>query len=233
MRRVFLDTETTGLEAKGGDRIVEVGCVELIGRQISGRQLHRYVNPERPVPIEAQRVHGLDDAFLADKPKFAEIAAELADFLRGAVLVIHNAGFDIGFLNAEFGRLNLPLVNELCSEVVDTLKMAHQMRPGKRNSLDALCAEYGVDNSGREFHGALLDAKLLAEVWLAMTRGQDSLLIDLHQPVAAVQLLSGERPLLKVLAACDEELAEHARVLDEIQRASRGQCLWLAGETTS
>jgi len=231
MRRVFLDTETTGLDARGGDRIVEVGCVEMIGRRLSGRRLHRYVNPERPVPIEAQRIHGLGDAFLADKPKFADIASELAEFLAGAELLIHNADFDLGFLDAEFARLDMPPARACCASVVDTMKMARDLRPGKRNSLDALCAEYGIDNSERDFHGALLDAELLADVWLAMTRGQESLLIDTAPvlPAATLPLPAGDRPPLRVLVAAEDELVEHRRLLEDIQRASRGKCLWLGG----
>jgi DNA polymerase III subunit epsilon len=233
VRQIVLDTETTGLYARNGDRIVEIGCVELVDRKPTGRRLHRYLNPEREVPIEAQRIHGLTDEFLADKPRFRDVAAELADFIREAELVIHNAAFDMEFLNAEFGLLgnaDMESAHRICSGVIDTLKMARDMRPGKRNSLDALCSEYGVDNSNRQFHGALLDAELLAEVYLAMTRGQESLAMDLDEPVAqAVAFTAGKRPALRVLRAVDEELAEHDRVLDEIDESSRGKCLWRAG----
>lgn len=231
MRQIVLDTETTGLNARNGDRIVEIGCVELVGRKLTGRRLHRYINPEREVPIDAQRIHGLTDEFLADKPKFREVAAELADFIKDAELVIHNAGFDMEFLNAEFGLLaqaGMESADRLCAGVVDTLRMARDMRPGKRNSLDALCSEYGVDNSNRQFHGALLDAELLAEVYLAMTRGQESLIMELETPMAEGQRLdSGSRPPLRVLRASDAELAEHERVLGEIDKESKGKCLWL------
>ena len=232
MRQIVLDTETTGLYARNGDRIVEIGCVELVDRKPTGRRLHHYLNPEREVPIEAQRIHGLTDEFLADKPKFREVAAEFADFIRGAELVIHNAAFDMEFINTEFGLLNNPDMATgscLCGGVVDTLKMARNMRPGKRNTLDVLCGEYGVDNSNRQFHGALLDAQLLAEVYLAMTRGQDSLAMDLDAPAAeAVVVNLGARPTLRVIRADGTELAEHERVLKEIDKESRGKCLWLA-----
>lgn len=232
MRQIVLDTETTGLYARNGDRIVEIGCVELVDRKPTGRRLHRYLNPEREVPIEAQRIHGLTDEFLADKPKFRDIAAEFADFIREAELVIHNASFDMEFLNAEFGLLGsgeMESANRICAGVVDTLKMARDMRPGKRNSLDALCTEYGVDNSNRQFHGALLDAELLAEVYLAMTRGQESLMMELDAPAPeATIFVAGSRPALRVIRAGEMELAEHERVLREIDKESRGKCLWLS-----
>lgn len=234
MRQIVLDTETTGLYAKNGDRVVEIGCVELVDRKPTGRRLHRYLNPEREVPMEAQRIHGLTDEFLADKPKFREIAAELADFIRDAELVIHNASFDMEFLNVEFGLLgiaDMESAKSLCASVIDTLRMARDLRPGKRNSLDALCNEYGVDNSNRQFHGALLDAELLAEVYLAMTRGQESLVMELDEPVAEIATFAtGSRPTLRVVRAADDELAEHARVLKEVDKASKGKCLW-SGET--
>ena len=232
MRQIVLDTETTGLYARNGDRIVEIGCVELVDRKLTGRRLHHYLNPEREVPIEAQRIHGLTDEFLADKPKFREVAAEFADFIRDAELVIHNAAFDMEFINTEFGLLNnadMASGSSLCSGVIDTLKMARDMRPGKRNTLDALCGEYGVDNSNRQFHGALLDAQLLAEVYLAMTRGQESLAMDLDAPAAETVVVKlGVRPTLRVIRADGAELAEHDRVLREIDKESRGKCLWLA-----
>lgn len=232
MRQIVLDTETTGLYARNGDRIVEIGCVELVDRKPTGRRLHHYLNPEREVPIEAQRIHGLTDEFLADKPKFREVAAEFADFIRDAELVIHNAAFDMEFINTEFGLLNnadMASGSSLCGGVVDTLKMARNIRPGKRNTLDVLCGEYGVDNSNRQFHGALLDAQLLAEVYLAMTRGQDSLAMDLDAPAAeAVVVNLGARPTLRVIRADGTELGEHERVLKEIDKESRGKCLWLA-----
>jgi len=232
MRQIVLDTETTGLYARNGDRVVEIGCVELVDRKLTGRRLHRYINPERDMPVEAQRIHGLTDEFLADKPKFRDIAAELADFIRDGELVIHNASFDMEFLNAEFGLLSvaeMESATRICAGVVDTLKMARDLRPGKRNSLDALCTEYRVDNSNRQFHGALLDAELLAEVYLAMTRGQESLAMELDEPkVEVTAFVAGNRPALRVLRPANAELAEHERVLQEINKESKGKCLWLA-----
>jgi DNA polymerase-3 subunit epsilon len=229
MRQIVLDTETTGLDYRLGDRIVEIGCVEMSARKLTRRHFHRYVNPQRPIDAGAQAVHGLTAEFLADKPKFAEIAGEFVDYIRDAELVIHNAPFDVGFLNNELGLLGLEPLDRICAGVIDTLKLARDMRPGRKNSLDALCSEYGVDNSGRQMHGALLDAELLAEVYLAMTRGQESLMMDLDPPVhETVTPLSGARRALRLLSASAEELVEHERVLQEIARESKGNCLWLA-----
>jgi len=232
MRQIVLDTETSGLEFKLGHRVIEIGCVELTGRKLTGSRFHRYLNPERPIEAGAQAVHGLTNEFLQDKPKFAEIAAEFQDFVRGAELVIHNAAFDLGFLNNELERLGLEPLNSICGEAVDTLALAREMRPGRKNSLDALCSEYAIDNSGRQLHGALLDAELLAEVYLAMTRGQENLIMDLDiaAPSEAQARLSGARPPLLVLRASAEELAEHQRVLAEIAKESKGKCVWLAEE---
>jgi DNA polymerase-3 subunit epsilon len=230
MRQVVLDTETTGLNARNGDRLVEVGCVELVGRKTTGRRLHLYLNPEREVPIDAQRIHGLTDEFLADKPKFRDVAGEVAEFIRDAELVIHNAAFDMEFLNVEFALLGVAdwaSADRICANVVDTLKMARDLRPGKRNTLDALCAEYGVDNSNRKFHGALLDAELLAEVYLAMTRGQESLVMDLEAPpteLAGVEQLA--RAALRIVRAPVQDLLDHERVIQEIDRESKTGCLW-------
>lgn len=227
MRRVILDTETTGLDYRTGDRVIEIGCVELLGRQLTGQRFHAYINPEREIPQGAIAIHGLTNEFLADKPKFADIAAEFIDFVRGAELVIHNAAFDVGFLNNELGLLKHEGMELLCGEIIDTLKMAREMRPGKKNNLNALCAEFGVDNSGRQHHGALLDAELLAEVYLAMTRGQNSLEMDFDSPAVGIAAAGGrQRPPLRVLAASEDELAEHARVLAEIAKESKGKCLW-------
>jgi DNA polymerase-3 subunit epsilon len=226
MRKVILDTETTGLDFRTGDRIVEIGCVELMGRQITGQRYHVYLNPERLV-ADSERIHGLSDEFLADKPKFAEIAADFMAFVRGAELVIHNAAFDVGFLNNELGLLQQESVEQLCSEVIDTLRMAREMRPGKKNNLNALCSEFGVDNSGRQLHGALLDAELLAEVYLAMTRGQNSLEMNFDSPAVDYSLGgTRQRPPLLVLPASAAELADHDRVLAEIAKESKGKCLW-------
>ena len=226
MRKVILDTETTGLDFRTGDRVIEIGCVELRGRQLTGQRFHAYLNPQRPV-ADSERIHGLSDDFLADKPKFAEVAADFTEFVRGAELVIHNAAFDIGFLNNELGLLQHESMEQLCGEVIDTLRMAREMRPGKKNNLNALCSEFGVDNSSRQLHGALLDAELLAEVYLAMTRGQNSLEIEFDSPVVDYSMGgTRQRPPLVVLRASAEELADHERVLGEIDRESKGKCLW-------
>ncbi len=227
MRKVILDTETTGLDFRSGDRVVEIGCVELLGRQLTGQRFHAYINPGREVPQGAIEIHGLTNEFLADKPKFAGIVADFVEFIRGAELVIHNAAFDIGFLNNELGLLQMESIDQLCSGVIDTLRMARDMRPGKKNNLNALCAEFDVDNSGRQQHGALLDAELLAEVYLAMTRGQNSLEIAFDTPQADYSAAGArQRPPLVVLHASDAELVDHARVLEEIARESKGRCLW-------
>ncbi|MDP2132815.1 MAG: DNA polymerase III subunit epsilon [Sulfuritalea sp.] len=227
MRKVILDTETTGLDFRTGDRVIEIGCVELRGRQLTGQRFHAYINPEREIDPGAVAIHGLTNEFLADKSKFAEIATDFMEFIRGAELVIHNAAFDVGFLNNELGLLQLESIDQLCSEVIDTLRMAREMRPGKKNNLNALCVEFGVDNSGRQLHGALLDAELLAEVYLGMTRGQNSLEIEFDSP--AVDYTAGgtrQRPPLVVLRASPDELAEHARVLADIAKESKGRCIW-------
>jgi DNA polymerase-3 subunit epsilon len=227
MRKIVLDTETTGLDFRTGDRVIEIGCVELRGRQLTGQRFHAYINPERVIDPGAIAIHGLTNEFLADKPRFGDIAADFMEFVRGAELVIHNAAFDVGFLNNELGLLQHESIEQICGEVIDTLRMAREMRPGKKNNLNALCSEFGVDNSGRQLHGALLDAELLAEVYLAMTRGQNSLEIEFDSP--AVDYSMGgtrQRPPLVVLSASEAELADHARVLAEIARESKGQCLW-------
>ena len=226
-RRIFLDTETTGLEYRLGDRIIEVACVEMFERKLTGRHFHRYINPQRDIEAGAQAVHGLTSEFLADKPLFADIADEFADFIAGAELIIHNASFDMGFLNHEFALLKRDPIDSMCNGVLDTLRMARDMRPGKKNSLDALCREFGVDNSSRQLHGALRDAELLAEVYLAMTRGQDSLMMELEIPAnnSFGSANAGHSPV-QVLRASDAELADHERVLKEIAKESKGNCLW-------
>ncbi|MFP8835700.1 DNA polymerase III subunit epsilon [Hydrogenophaga sp. XSHU_21] len=229
MRQIVLDTETTGLSAENGDRIIEIGCVELLNRKLTGNNLHHYVNPERDSHEDALKVHGISNEFLRDKPKFAAIAAELVDYLRGAEVIIHNAAFDVAFLNKEFERLGMPPVTAVVSNVLDTLVMAKEMYPGKRNGLDALCDRLGVDNSGRTLHGALLDAELLADVYINMTRGQDALLIDLGDApgeggvVEAVDLRRFELP---VLSANDQERAAHDAVLAELDKSSKGKTVW-------
>ena len=231
MRQLILDTETTGLNARTGDRIIEIGCVELMNRRLTGNNLHFYINPERDSDPGALAVHGLTTEFLSDKPKFAEIANELRDFVQGADLIIHNAPFDIGFLDVEFGLLGLPAFSSHCGEVIDTLVRAKAMFPGKRNSLDALCDRFGISNAHRTLHGALLDSELLAEVYLAMTRGQESLVIDMlgeshaggdaHAPRVALDSLD-----LIVIAASEDELAAHQAVLDGLDKAVKGTSVW-------
>ena len=230
MRQIFLDTETTGLETRLGHRIIELACVEMVNRRLTRRHLHYYVNPDRDIDEGALAVHGISREFLADKPRFGEVANEFLDFIRGAELVIHNAAFDVGFLDHELGMLGLATVNTVCANIRDTLKMARELHPGKKNNLNALCERYGVNNSHRALHGALLDAEILAEVYVAMTRGQESLIMDLTPPTAAEASIasSGIRKPTRVLMASEEELAAHEKVLAGIQKESKGKCLWLA-----
>jgi DNA polymerase-3 subunit epsilon len=231
VRQIVLDTETTGLEVAQGHRIIEIGCVELVNRRPTGQTFHRYLNPEREIDKGAQAVHGLTSAFLADQPTFAAVAADLLAFIAGAELIIHNAPFDLGFLDHEFGRLPPPqrLVTDLCT-VLDTLVLARQMHPGQRNSLDALCKRYAVDNSNRSLHGALLDARILADVYLAMTGGQGDLGL-LATPKAAAAAGGPARPPrtafeIAIVRATPEELAAHERALDAVAKASGGKCLF-------
>ncbi len=228
-RQIVLDTETTGLNAKLGDRVIEIGCLELLNRRPTGNHFHHYLNPERASEEGAVKVHGISDEFLLDKPRFREIAAEFVEYIRDAELIIHNAPFDVEFLEQELALAKLPPLSQHCAGVMDTLKMAKELHPGKKNSLDALCERYGVNNTHRTLHGALLDAELLAEVYLAMTRGQESLVMALEDEPAAKTAggVAAERPQLMVLAASAEELAEHAGVLDDIQKQSKGKCVWL------
>ena len=232
MRQVVLDTETTGLDFRLGDRVIEIGCVELLNRKITGQRFHRYINPEREVEAGALAVHGLSNEFLQDKPRFGEIVAEFLDFIQGAELVIHNAAFDVGFLNNELALQRKSQIEQACAGVVDTLKMARELHPGRRNSLDALCERYTIDNSGRTLHGALLDAELLAEVYLAMTRGQESLIMELvADPTQGLQAeTAAEQPPLRILRASAAELAAHRQVLAEIGKESKGNCLWTAAD---
>lgn len=229
MRQIFLDTETTGLSALDGDRLVEVGCIEMLNRRLSGRTLHHYLNPERSSNPEAVKVHGLTDEFLADKPLFAAVADEFIEFVRDAELIIHNAAFDVGFLDAELTRLGKPRLAELGCTITDSLLMARELFPGKANSLDALCKRLEVDNSNRALHGALLDAGLLAEVYIRMTRGQDSLVIEVDEEggtsleVAAIDLSQFTLP---VLAASEQETAAHEAVLAELDKSSNGRTIW-------
>jgi DNA polymerase III subunit epsilon len=230
MRQIFLDTETTGLYAEQGDRVIEIGCVELFNRKLTGNNLHFYLNPGRDSHEEALRIHGLSTEFLRDKPKFSAVADEFLAYVQDAEIIIHNASFDIGFLNAELRLLGKPLFKEHVASVVDTLVMAKEMFPGKRNNLDALCDRLGVDNSGRTLHGALLDAELLADVYINMTRGQDALLMDVgEQPQAGgmpVERMDLSGFDLTVLSANQQELAAHAEVIAQIDKASGGKAFW-------
>ncbi len=225
MRRIVVDTETTGLDPRQGHRIIELAAIELDGRKVSLRRFHRYLNPEREIEAGAVAVHGLTYERLQNEAKFADIAPGFLEFIEGAELIIHNAPFDIGFLNHELELIGMP---PLQNEVIDTLKVAREMHPGKKNSLDALCSRYEIDNARRTLHGALLDTELLAEVYFAMTRGQDSLLGDETQTARKPAVLNtgASRPMLRVLLPSAEELAEHAQQLADIDKASKGQCLW-------
>lgn len=229
MRQIFLDTETTGLSAANGDRIIEIGCVELINRKLTRNNKHYYLNPERDSHEDALKVHGISNEFLKDKPKFVEIAEELIAFCEGAEIIIHNAPFDLSFLNKELELIGKSIFKTCASSVVDTLVMAKEMYPGKRNSLDALCDRLGVDNSGRTLHGALLDAELLADVYINLTRGQDALLMDGgaglgdNNQVVQIDLSSFK---LNVLLANEQETAAHEDVLSQIDKASKGATVW-------
>ena len=233
MRQIVLDTETTGLEAQDGHRIIEIGCVELLNRRLTPNRFHYYVNPERDIDQGAIEVHGITNESLLDKPRFADIASDLLGYLKGAELIIHNAPFDVGFLDAEFARLEAkwPGIASHC-RVTDTLQMARRLHPGQKNNLDALCKRYAVDNSQRELHGALLDAEILAEVYLAMTGGQTSLGLDqevsnaLGESNESVQRLAGSRPALSVIHADAGELALHEQRLDAIEAATGQTSVW-------
>ena len=225
-RQVILDTETTGLEVKDGHRIIEIGCLELVGRRVTERRFHHYINPERASDDGALAVHGLTDEFLRDKPKFAEIADELLAFVADAEVIIHNAAFDLEFLDAELKRLGRKPFAECCARVTDSLKLARELHPGKRNSLDALCERYQVSNAHRTLHGALLDAGLLADVYLAMTRGQDTLVIELAAAGEAEDLAPVDTSQLIVLPAAPEEVAAHEAVLASISAETRREPVW-------
>ncbi|MBM2883091.1 DNA polymerase III subunit epsilon [Chromobacterium phragmitis] len=233
MRQIILDTETTGLDPNQGHRIIEFAGLEMVGRKLTGKHLHLYIHPERPIDPDAQRVHGISVEFLEGKPVYAKVAAQIADFLRDAELIIHNAPFDVGFLNAEFAKLGMEPIDKLCANVIDTLAEARDMFPGKRNSLDALCDRFEIDRSNRTLHGALVDCELLSEVYLWMTRGQESLAMDIEVEVPgghAGHDLTFERKPLKVLAADEAELAEHQAYLDVLDKTVKGSCVWRALE---
>ena len=235
MRQIIMDTETTGIDPKQGHRLVEIGCVEMIDRKLTGNNYHVYINPERIVEQEVIDVHGLTNEFLADKPLFKEVAQDFVEFVNGAELVIHNAPFDIGFLDHELAKLKrgYPKLADICS-IVDTLVMARKMHPGQKNNLDALCKRYYVDNSSRTLHGALLDSEILADVYLAMTGGQTNLILAAHGDEGSdgeetIRRLSADRPALRILSPTADELQHHQRKLEEIAGKS-GNCLWLTDE---
>ena len=229
MRQIVLDTETTGLSAENGDRIIEIGCVELVRRKLTGNNKHFYLNPERDSHEDALKVHGISNEFLKDKPKFSAVAAELLDYLQGAEIIIHNAPFDVSFLNKELELIGREPIRHCVAKVTDSLMMAKEMFPGKRNSLNALCDRLEVDNSGRTLHGALLDAELLADVYINLTRGQNSLMMDTGGPVQSgdsgplIDLSTFELP---VLVATEQEMGEHEKVLATLDKASRGKTVW-------
>lgn len=227
MRQIFLDTETTGLDPAQGHKIIEVAAVEVVNRRFTGNRYHSYLNPDRDIDAGAQAVHGISIERLQGEPRFADIAREFLDFISGAELVIHNAPFDIGFLNRELGLLELGTVGEVCDNIVDTLKMAKDLHPGQRNNLDALCKRYFVDNSNRTLHGALLDAELLADVYMAMTRGQESLAMDigLQSDEVTETTFTRQQPLL-VISASDEERKTHEQYLAGLDKAADGACVW-------
>ena len=233
-RQIVLDTETTGLSAEGGDRIIELGCVELLNRKLTGNNLHLYFNPGRDSHEDALKVHGISNEFLKDKPKFEDVAEDILQYLQGAEIIIHNAAFDVGFLNKELELTGRPAFRTYVESVTDTLAMAKEMYPGKCSSLDALCDRLGVDNSGRTLHGALLDAELLADVYINLTRGQDALLIaDDAQDGAggiAVAAIDLRALVLPVLRASEQEQSAHADVLTQIDKASGGKTIWRTAE---
>ena len=229
MRQIILDTETTGLSAETGDRIIEIGCVELLNRKLTRNNFHHYVNPERDSHEDALKVHGISNEFLRDKPLFAHIADELLAYIEGAELIIHNAPFDLAFLNKELERLGKGPITEFVAGITDTLAMAKDMFPGKRNSLDALCDRLEVDNSGRTLHGALLDAELLADVYINMTRGQDALVMEMVEEVSAsgeTEVVDLSRFELPVLLANETEAQAHASLLADLDKASKGKTVW-------
>jgi DNA polymerase-3 subunit epsilon len=235
MRQLIIDTETTGLDPRQDHRIIEIAVIELVDRRPTGRHLHFKVNPEREIDIGATEVHGMTWDDLRDKPPFRDVAAEFVAFARGAEWVIHNAPFDVGFLDAELSRVEAPTCRDIAHAIVDTLQLAREAFPGKRNNLDALCERFAVDNGERTLHGALLDAKLLSEVYLALTRGQESLAMDLPKSAVAATAHAhggeaGPRPAILVIAPSESELAAHRAYLEALDAASRGRCVWLALE---
>lgn len=236
MRQIVLDTETTGLSAENGDRIIEIGCVELLARKLTGNNKHFYLNPERDSHEDALKVHGISNEFLKDKPKFAVIADELLEYLQDAEVIIHNAPFDVSFLNKELELMGRPPIKHCVAKVTDSLVMAKELFPGKRNSLDALCDRLEVDNSGRTLHGALLDAELLADVYINLTRGQNSLIMEISNPVPgdnAVLAIDLSQFVLPLIAANDQEIGEHENLLADLDKSSKGKTIWRAIDTMS
>ena len=231
MRQIFLDTETTGLSPDNGDRIIEIGCVELVARKLTGNNKHFYLNPERDSHEEALKVHGISNEFLKDKPRFGVVAQELLEYLNGAEIIIHNAPFDVGFLNKELEICGQRPIATYVSKITDSLMMAKELYPGKRNSLDALCDRLEVDNSGRTLHGALLDAELLADVYINLTRGQNSLMMDSSAATstgAQIPTIDLSQFVLPLIAANDDELAAHEKLLADIDKTSKGKTIWRA-----
>lgn len=229
MRQIFLDTETTGLDAHNGDRVIEIGLIEMVDRRLTGDNRHWYLNPDRSSHPDALRIHGLTDQFLADKPRFQEVVDDLIAYVQDAEIVIHNAGFDLGFLDAELARAGRPALREATAGVRDTLLMAREMFPGKANSLDALCKRLEVDNSSRSLHGALLDAGLLAEVYIRLTRGQESLVIDSGDTDSAFHESSAidlTQFALPVLFASEAEQAAHEDILSDLDQSTDGKTVW-------
>jgi DNA polymerase-3 subunit epsilon len=237
MRQIVLDTETTGLEPAQGHRIIEIGCVEMFNRRLTGNHYHQYIQPDREIDEGAIEVHGISNEFLADKPRFADIVEDFLRFVKGAELIIHNAPFDVGFINHELGlyQENHPSLESFCG-ITDTLALARELHPGQKNNLDALCKRYDVDNSHRELHGALLDAEILADVYLRMTGGQEALFVEAKQQAVEVQdteiaRINPDRPALKVRYANDVELQAHNQRLQALQSSSGGQCVWLKSDS--
>lgn len=234
-RQIVLDTETTGLNPRTGDRIIEIGCVEMINRKLTGNNFHVYINPERDSDARALEVHGLTTEFLSNKPKFAEIAQNLSEYIQGAEVIIHNAPFDLGFLDAEYEKMQLPSFTSQVSGVIDTLLQAKEAHPGKRNSLDSLCDRYGISNAHRTLHGALLDSELLADVYLAMSRGQNSLVMDVEQNITQSHQQDAESGAITttilVTSADEQELAAHQQLLAGL--AKSGKCIWATENETS
>lgn len=228
MRQIILDTETTGLEPRQGHRVIEIAAVELVNRRLTGQHFHRYLNPERDIDEGAMQVHGITREFLEDKPRFVDVVDDFLAFIQDAELVIHNASFDVAFLNAELGLIGRGLLEQFCEGVVDTLAIARGLHPGQRNNLDALCKRYEVDNSSRTLHGALVDCELLAQVYLGMTRGQDTLLIESReeQTASSSGAAMRQRPPVLRIKTSEADEAQHRGTLEEIDRESRGNCLW-------